>query len=46
MRKKYFAEDMSELGKKFNPPIGKSAVNYRLRKIEKIAEDLKQNSNK
>lgn len=43
MRKKYFDIDMTELGKKFNPPLGKSAVNYRLKKIEKIAEDLKRN---
>ncbi|SHH17927.1 DNA-binding protein WhiA [Tepidibacter thalassicus] len=37
-------EDLSlkELGEMLNPPIGKSGVNHRLRKIEKIAEDLKK----
>ncbi|WP_199533659.1 DNA-binding protein WhiA [Romboutsia maritimum] len=36
-------EDMSlkELGEMLNPPIGKSGVNHRLRKIEEIASDLK-----
>ena len=36
-------EDMSlkELGEMLNPPIGKSGVNHRLRKIEEIANDIK-----
>lgn len=36
-------EDLSlkELGEMLSPPVGKSAVNYRLRKIEEIAEELR-----
>ena len=32
-----------ELGKKLNPPIGKSGVNHRLKKISEIAEELRRN---
>ena len=28
-----------ELGKKLSTPIGKSGVNYRLKKIQKLAEE-------
>lgn len=40
--------DMSleELGKLLKKPIGKSGVNHRLRKIQKIVEELKEESNK
>ena len=40
--------DMSleELGKLLKTPIGKSGVNHRLRKIQKIVEELKEESNK
>lgn len=31
---------LTELGKMLNPPLSKSGVNHRLRKIEKIAESL------
>ncbi len=31
---------LKELGQLINPPIGKSGVNHRLRKIEKIAQDI------
>lgn len=31
---------LKELGELLNPPVGKSGVNYRLKKIEKIAEGL------
>ena len=36
-------EDMTlkELGEMLEPPIGKSGVNHRLRKIEEIANDLR-----
>lgn len=39
--------DMSleELGKLLKKPIGKSGVNHRLRKIQKIVEELKEESN-
>ncbi|MBC8589694.1 DNA-binding protein WhiA [Wansuia hejianensis] len=32
---------LKELGTMLNPPVGKSGVNHRFRKIEEIAEDLK-----
>ncbi|MEF9935083.1 MAG: DNA-binding protein WhiA [Clostridium sp.] len=32
---------LKEIGEMLNPPIGKSGVNHRLRKIEKIAEELR-----
>lgn len=40
--------DMSleELGKLLKKPIGKSGVNHRLRKIQKIVEELNEESNK
>ncbi len=34
---------LKELGQMLNPPIGKSGVNHRLRKIENIANQLKGN---
>lgn len=34
---------LKELGQMLNPPIGKSGVNHRLRKIEEIAEKLRKN---
>lgn len=38
-------EDMTlkELGEMLNPPIGKSGVNHRLRKIEEVANKLRKN---
>jgi DNA-binding protein WhiA len=33
---------LTELGELLDPPIGKSGVNHRLRKIEKIAENIKR----
>lgn len=36
---------LKELGEKMNPPIGKSGVNHRLRKISEIAENLRLTSN-
>ncbi len=36
---------LKELGKKLDPPVGKSGVNHRLRKIDEIAEKLKSNEN-
>jgi len=40
IRLKYREASLKELGELLNPPIGKSGVNYRLKKIEKIAEGL------
>jgi cell division protein WhiA len=33
-------ESLKELGEMLDPPVGKSGVNHRLRRIEKIAEEL------
>lgn len=33
---------LKELGELMDPPVGKSGVNHRMRKIEEISEDLKQ----
>lgn len=38
----YPDESLKELGEFLNPPVGKSGVNHRLRKIEKIAEELRK----
>ncbi|WP_297522374.1 DNA-binding protein WhiA [uncultured Clostridium sp.] len=35
-------ESLKELGELLDPPIGKSGINHRLRKIEKIAQELKE----
>ena len=32
---------LKELGEMLNPPVGKSGINHRLRKIEKIAEEIR-----
>lgn len=41
LRLSYPDESLKELGEMLNPPVGKSGVNHRLRKIEKIAEELR-----
>lgn len=41
LRLEYPDESLKELGEMLNPPVGKSGVNHRLRKIEKIAEELR-----
>ncbi len=33
---------LKELGSKLNPPVGKSGVNHRLRRIDDIAEDIRK----
>lgn len=35
-------ESLKELGEMLTPPIGKSGINHRLRKIEKIASELRR----
>ncbi|AJA48837.1 putative sporulation transcription regulator WhiA [Clostridium pasteurianum DSM 525 = ATCC 6013] len=35
-------ESLKELGQMLNPPVGKSGVNHRLRRIEKIAGELRR----
>ncbi len=41
LRLNYQDASLKEMGKMLIPPIGKSGINHRLRKIDKIAEDLK-----
>ncbi|MBC2582828.1 DNA-binding protein WhiA [Clostridium sp. DJ247] len=42
LRLKYPDESLKELGEMLSPPVGKSGVNHRLRRIEKIAEELRK----
>ncbi|HEY8363777.1 MAG TPA: DNA-binding protein WhiA [Tissierellaceae bacterium] len=41
LRLQHREASLKELGMMLNPPVSKSGVNHRFRKIEKIAEDLK-----
>lgn len=41
LRLKYNDANLKELGEMLNPRLGKSGVNHRLRKLDKIAEDFK-----
>ncbi|MFQ7249979.1 MAG: helix-turn-helix domain-containing protein, partial [Ruminococcus sp.] len=34
---------LKELGEMLTPPVGKSGVNHRLRKLSRIAEELRGN---
>jgi len=36
---------LKELGEMMDPPVGKSGVNHRMRKIEEIADDLRERMN-
>lgn len=42
LRLNYPDASLKELGELLDPPIGKSGVNHRLRKLDKLAEDLRQ----
>lgn len=42
IRLDYPDESLKELGEMLDPPVGKSGVNHRLRKIEKIADELRK----
>lgn len=44
LRKKYYDLDLLALGQKMKPPLGKSGVNYRLKKIDEIAEKLRESA--
>ena len=37
----YLPDNLQELGEMMTPPIGKSGVNHRLRKISEIAEEMR-----
>lgn len=43
LRMEHTEASLSELGAMLDPPLGKSGVNHRLRKLEKIAEEYKGN---
>jgi cell division protein WhiA len=42
LRLEYPDESLKELGAMLEPPVGKSGINHRLRRIEKIAEELRK----
>jgi hypothetical protein len=42
LRIDYPEATLKELGEKLNPPVGKSGVNHRLRKLSEIAEKLRE----
>jgi DNA-binding protein WhiA len=42
LRLDYPDESLKELGAILEPPVGKSGINHRLRRIEKIAEELRK----
>lgn len=42
LRVNYPDESLKELGEMLSPPVGKSGVNHRLRRIEKIADELRK----
>lgn len=44
LRLEFPEESLKELGEMLNPPVGKSGINHRLRKIEKIAEEIRSGS--
>ena len=41
LRLSYPDESLKELGEMLDPPVGKSGINHRLRKIEKIVEEIR-----
>ncbi len=43
LRLEFPTSSLSKLGAKLDPPVGKSGVNHRMRKISQIAEDLRKN---
>lgn len=43
LRLKYSNASLKELGEKLNPPLGKSGVNHRLKRIEEIADEIINN---
>lgn len=42
LRLQYSDASLKELGQMLNPPLGKSGVNHRLRKLEQLAEEVKK----
>lgn len=46
LRLKHREASLKELGKMLKPPVGKSGINHRLRRIDEIAEDLRGKGDK
>ncbi len=46
LRLSYKEATLKELGEMLNPPVGKSGVNHRLRKLDYIADDIKKGKGK
>lgn len=46
LRLKYREASLKELGQMLNPPLGKSGINHRLRKIEEIANKIRTSGRK
>jgi len=44
LRTAYPEASLKELGEMLSPPVGKSGVNHRLKKLSEIAEDLRTRS--
>ena len=42
MRLRFPEVSLEELGTLLDPPVGKSGVNHRLRRIEKMAKELEE----
>ena len=42
LRLEYPEAPLKELGRSLDPPVGKSGVNHRLRKISEIADGLRE----
>ncbi len=42
MRLEYPDAPLKELGERLEPPVGKSGVNHRLRKLGELAEKVRQ----
>ena len=43
MRMQYPEVSLEELGRLLDPPVGKSGVNHRLRRLEQMAAELEEN---
>jgi len=46
LRLNYREASLKELGQMLTPPLGKSGINHRLRKIEQVAEDIRSKKNR
>ena len=42
LRLEYPELNLKELGEMLDPPVGKSGINHRLRKLQELAEELRK----